>query len=61
MDFGWFSSSLGLNRSFSRSSYRPSGIDGLDLLVELMEFHVRENMIPLSPGETELVKQGTNL
>ena len=39
----------------------PGGINGLDLLVQLVELDVSEHMVPLPPGQPQLVQQTSHL
>ena len=60
MDLGGFSCSsrwsvLGYSHDW------PGWVYGLDLLIQLIKFVIREYMEPLSPGHTEFVQLGTNL
>ena len=60
MDLGGFSRSSRLS-VLGYSHDWPGWVYGLDLLIQLIKFVIREYMEPLSPGHTEFVQLGTNL
>ena len=60
MDLGGFSRSSRLS-VLGYSHDWPGWVYGLDLLIQLIKFVIREYMEPFSPGHTEFVQLGTNL
>ena len=43
------------------SSHRPRWVNGLDLLVQLSELDISEDVISVTPGQSQFVQQSSHL
>ena len=60
MDLVWFTGG-GSRASVLELDHGPGGVDGVHLLVELVELEVGEDVVSLPPGHPQLVQTGSHL
>ena len=58
MDLGTWNTSLG---PLLGDSDRPGGVYRPDLLVQLVQLLIGEDLVPVPPGESQLVQQPSDL